>query len=219
MTMAWVKDNTAAQQAVSLNDLRTLVADRLQTAQRRLDPASATAAFAQASQSQHDAMVGSLIFGMLCWGPIMEMFAGQLDGGLAATVSSPAVGAVVDGASMVWDEKAYKNRHRGLLAIAFKDGVYHGGRKQAKILDRAQVKKDFNLTAANENNQYVFDAEAEIAGMAEMLDIIDHLEQRGATAVALEQGQPISHTLRAAVATKVQGDKPAVFGRSLRLAA
>ncbi len=218
--MAWGKENNAAQQTVSLADLRTVIADRLQAAQRRLDPASATAAFADANASHHDSMIGSLIFGMVCWTPCIDVLAANmLDGAVAAAATSPVLAAAADGLSLVWDEKAYKNRRRNTLSIAFKDGIYHGGRKQAGNLNADQVKRKFNMVAANENARYAYDAGAEIAGMSEMLDAIDRLEQQGVTLIALEKGLPVSASLTAAVAK--QGRKPAVYGQShiLRMAA
>lgn len=218
--MAWGKENKVAQQTVSLADLRTVVADRMQAAQRRLDPASASAAFAEANASHHDSMIGSLIFGMVCWTPCIDVLAtNMMDGAIAAAATSPALAAAADGLSLVWDEKAYKNRRRSVLSIAFKDGIYHGGRKQTGNLSADQVKRKFNMVAANENARYAYDAGAEIAGMAEMLDMIDRLEQQGVTLIALDAGLPISASLTAAVAK--QGKKPAVYGQSqmLRMAA
>lgn len=217
--MALGNENKGAQQSVSLVDLRNVIADRLQAAQRRLDPASATAAFADANASHHDNMIGSLIFGMVCWAPFMDAFGGHLDGALAVAAKSPMLAAAADGLSMVWDEKAYKNRRRSILSIAFKDGVYHGGRNQSGNLTAEQVKRKFNMVAANENARYAYDAGAEIAGMSEMLDMIDRLEQQGVNLIALDKNQPVSASLTAALSS--QGRKGAVYGQKhlLRMAA
>lgn len=210
--MAWGNKMKAHQHTVSLTDLRTVVADRLQAAQRRLDPASVTAAFAEANASHHDNMIGSLIFGMVCWAPFMSAFGSSMNTMVAAAANSPVLSAAADGLSMVYDEKAYKNRRRRKLAIAFKDGVYHGGRKQVNNLTGDQVKRKFNMVAANENSRFAKDAAAEVAGMAEMLDMIDRLEQRGATMVVLDRSLPVSASLAAAV--NEQGKKPALYGQS-----
>ena len=217
--MALGNENKGAQQSVSLVDLRSVIADRMQAAQRRLDPASATAAFADANASHHDNMIGSLIFGLVCWTPFMDAFGANLDGAMAVAAKSPVLAAAADGLSMVWDEKAYKNRRRSILSAAFKDGIYHGGRNQSGNLTADQVKRKFNLSAANENARYAYDAGAEIAGMAEMLDMIDRLEQQGVTLIALDNSQAVSTSLHAAVTN--QGRKPAVYGQShmLRMAA
>lgn len=218
--MAWGNENTAQNKTASLADLRTIIADRLQTAQRRLDPASATAAFADANASHHDSMIGSLIFGMVCWTPVMEMFGGSMDGAMAVAVNSPMLAAAADGLSMVWDEKAYKNRRRmGSLTVAFKDGIYHGGRNQAGNVTPAQIKRNFNMIAANENARFAYDAAAEVAGMSEMLDMIDRLEQRGVSLIALDANQSVSQTLHAALSQNMQ--KPKVYGQSalMRMAA
>lgn len=216
--MAWGIEK-AEQQTVSLADVRAAVADRLQAAQRRLDPASATAAFADASASHHDSMIGSLIFGMVCWAPFMTAFSGCMDHVVAAAANSPVLAAAADGLSLVYDEKAYKNRRRNKLSISFKDGIYHGGRNQAKHVTPAAMKRSFNMVAANENALYAYDAGAEIAGMSEMLDMIDLLEQQGVSLIALQRRLPVSESLRAAVGRK--GKKPAVYGQNhlLRAAA
>ncbi len=217
MTMACEKQNTAVQKTASLADLRTVIADRMQTAQRRLDPNSATAAFANASH--HDSMIGSLIFGMVCWMPCMDMFGGQMDGLMAAAANSPTLAAAADGLSLVWDEKAHKNRRRGFLSVSFKDGIYHGGRNQAGNVISDHLKKAFNLVAANENAAYAYDAAAEVAGLAEMLDAIDMLERQGVLLLALDPAQPVSRLLQTAVKQKAGKVLPVAASPILRAVA
>lgn len=192
--MAWECENNAAQ-TVDLGVLRLMVADRLQDAQRRFDPASASAAFA-AANNDNDNLVGSLLFGMLCWAPFMASF--NL-GAAGAVVQSPLAAAVADGISLVWDEKVMKNRRLRRSFNALKDGLYHGGRRQNAQAAKKEMAARFNLVAANENAQYAYDTGAEIAGMAQMLENIDALERARVTEIALKPAQAISTGLDAAV--------------------
>ena len=59
------------------------------------------AAFADANASHHDNMIGSLIFGMVCWTPFMDAFGANLDGAMAVAAKSPMLAAAADGLSML----------------------------------------------------------------------------------------------------------------------
>lgn len=201
--MAWGIENKEAQHTVGVAALRVMVLDRLQVAERRLDPASVAAAFERANDNSQDTMVGSLLLGMLGWTPIVDSLG--LEGAFASAANSPVLAAAADGLSMVWDEKAYKNRRRRGLAAIWKDGAYHGGRRQDGIMTAEQMKRKFNLVSANENGAFAYDTQAEIAGMNEMLDMLDRLEKEGVTLLKLSTRQAISAQLKTANAASAIG--------------
>ncbi len=201
--MAWGMENKEAQHTVGVAALRVMVLDRLQMAERRLDPASVAAAFERANDNSQDTMLGSLLLGMLGWTPIVDSLG--LEGAFASAANSPVLAAAADGLSMVWDEKAYKNRRRRGLAAIWKDGAYHGGRRQDGIMTAEQMKRKFNLVSANENGAFAYDTQAEIAGMNEMLDMLDRLEKEGVTLLKLSTRQAISAQLKTANAAPAIG--------------
>lgn len=206
--MTWGMKSKAVEHTVGVAELRVMVLDRLQSAERRLDPASASAAFARANDNGQDTMLGSLLLGMVGWTPVMDAMGGSMDGALAVAANSPLLAAAADGLSMIWDEKAYKNRRRrGLMAI-FKDGAYHGGRRQAGIMTADQMKKNFNLVSANENGAFAYDAGAEVAGMNEMLDMLDRMEKEGVALLKLNTREAVSTQLKTASAPVAKNPEP-----------
>jgi hypothetical protein len=186
----------AAEHTVGITELRVMVLDRLQNAERRAAPASATAAFNRANDNSQDNMMGSLLLGMLGWAPMMEAVGGMSDA-FSAAAHSPLLAAAADGFSMVLDEKANKNRRRRGWVAVFKDGIYHGGRRQAGVMTAADMKKNFNLVSANENAAFAADADAEIAGMNEILDMLDRLEKEGLIQMKLSTGETVASQLNA----------------------
>jgi hypothetical protein len=215
MTKGFNNQDTAA--TVTISQIRNMAYNRLQSAQRRVDPANtATASFNRAANnnSSQDSLIGGLIFGMLTWVPFMDSLGGAFDidfddlalGGISVQTAN----AIMDGVSALWDEKAYKNRE-------IKDGVYHGGRRQDPIVTGNKMAKKFNLVSANENSRYSYDANAEIAGMNEILDMLDTLEKRGVSMIRLEQKDCASTVLKNA-SRKRSGFSVMTGGSSLRMA-
>ena len=84
--------NTDSKQTVSIIDVRRAVLNRLEGAQRRLDPASMTAMFNRANDSGVDSLIGSLIFSLVTWVPFAASLEGLLDHG---SVASDALNSVI----------------------------------------------------------------------------------------------------------------------------
>lgn len=201
MTMAWGKEKQAQQEhAVGLNDLRLMIADRLQVAQRRCDPASASAAFARANDNGQDNLIGSLLLGMLCFAPVMAAFNGSAAATAAVGAAHTPWTSLIEGISMVWDEKAIKNRRLRRAFNVFKDGIYHGGRRQEGTLSQKEMAAKFNMVSANENAAFSVDAAAEVAALNDMLDSIDALERKGVRMLSLDETKAVSTNLREASA-------------------
>lgn len=194
--MAFGFDKNSTQTTVTISQLRNVVTDRLQAAQGR---AGLTDSFNGAA----DNMVGSLLFSLLTWTPIMAGLESAIEGAFGPSdafnaLSSPALAAAADGVSMLADEKATKNR-------IVKVGAYHGGRRQDPIMAPKKMNGKFNMVAANENNRFAYDALAEVAAMNEMLDMLDSLEKAGVSMLRLDEGKPVYESLKALTAKPKAG--------------
>lgn len=193
--------NTDSKQTVSLVDLRRAVLNRLEMAQRRLDPASMTAMFNRANDSGVDGLMGGLIFSLVTWVPFAASLDGLLDHGSVASdafniANGPVVAAAADGLTMIWDEKA--NKKRSLRRVDFKEGIYHGGRRQEASIGpkKRKVQPKFNLVAANENSRFAYDTNSEIVALNDMLNTLDQLAKDGVTLLSVDAKTPVSKSLR-----------------------
>lgn len=179
----------------SIAQIRDVVNARLSSAQGKLDPATLRSIFN--GGVEHDALLGSLIFGLLTWVPFlsgMEAIFGGHSGFKEAfdMASSPLAATVADGAGVLFDERT-GNRPR-------KVGAYHGGRRQDPIVSGMSGKLNgrFNLVSANENSRFARDARDEVATMLELLAILEDLEQKGVELVRLDPKTSASSQLRQA---------------------
>jgi len=194
-TMSWGFNNTDNYITVPVAQMREAAHSRLQAAQRRLTPHNASEAFRRAASNNNsqDGLVGSLLFSLLTWVPFMDML-GEMDSSAADAfdfLNNPFIAAAADGLSLVFDEKASRNR-------TFKDGIYHGGRRQDRIISpmSKSLNGKFNLLAANENARFNYDAGAEVACLSELIEKLDDLEKQGVSLIRMDPRQSVSTVLK-----------------------
>jgi hypothetical protein len=176
---------------IGISQLRGQINTRMESAYKRLDP---KAAFNQASRGSEESMIGSLLFGMLVWGSFFQglemglenMYGEDMEA--FSTMADPTLCAAFDGLSMVWDDKANKNRKRKL-------NDYPEGRRDDPIFDRP-LNRRFNLVSANDNSRFTRDAQAEIACMSEMLDQLSDMEAEGVHMIRLDTKEAVYDRLK-----------------------
>lgn len=215
MSNGFESKNTAT--TLTITQLRNMAATRLQSAERRLAPGAA-AAFNRAGSAQ-DSMIGSLLFSLLIWTPVMhalnhgvsQLF-GHSDG--MDMLCNPLTEAFMEASSMLRDEKAYANRSR-------KVGIYHGGRRQDEIVSPFNKKlgKSFNFVSANENSRFSMDANTEVAAMSEIIDMLDRMEKDGVTMVRIDAGVAATEVIKAVDNKSIFNPAKARFASALRRAA
>lgn len=188
--------NAAAQKkdniTVDLSDLYRAVGARLEKAYQRQ---GLTSNFNQQNTraGAEDSLLGSLIFSSLTWGAFFAGMEAAMPAGCEDALDiaqAPVVAAVIDGIGLVTDEQARKNRARIINAL------YPKGRRQDPIVG-AKKRDSFNLVAANQNSNFTYDLEAEIACMSEILDMLDKLAKNNVTLVSIDAQAPVYDTLKA----------------------
>src|SRR5262249_51890203 len=123
---------------------------------------------------------------------LQHIFAGHsaLHHQIAGMDEAHFIGGAIDGFSSFWDEQAYKNRARRV-------DDYPEGRRQDPLLNIGQVNRKFNLVAANHGWRFIYDAEAEVACMAEILDMLKGMEKHEITSLRIDPEKPVYDTLKA----------------------
>ncbi len=189
------RDNTTV---TTIDALRDQVTKRLEASYKKLDAKGVSASFSRSARAGGDAvgdmgLIGSLIAGSLFWGSFLQGLEATVEQQIGETsafdtMNDPFLCAVLDGASLVWDDKANNNRSRKMSG-------YPQGRRKAYQGD-AVINKKFNLVAANQNTRHSYDTQAEIACMFELLDILARLEDQGVQMIRLPNKSPVYDELK-----------------------
>ncbi|MDY0009943.1 MAG: hypothetical protein RBS08_09575 [Bdellovibrionales bacterium] len=167
--------------------MRAQIISRMNAAEARLSNS-----FNHAAASK-DTLLGGMLIGFLGWMAFGQMLQVAFAGNETMTkllegANDPTVCAVLDGASELVDERSSKFR-------ATKSALYPKGRKQGTFKDQ-KVNRKFNLVAANQNYRFKVDARNEVAYMAEMLEMLDTMEQKGVTEMSIDPARPLYDTLK-----------------------
>lgn len=202
-------DNKKNQVTVGINQLRAEAMNRLDSAQKKLNPNN------EIPDASADSTLGGLILSLLTWTPIMHGMGGLgLEGfDRAASLDDSAahggaLTAAFEGLSTVFDESANKNRGRKL-------NDYPEGRRKA-FFSSKPLNNKFNFAAANENFRFSHDAAAEIASMAEILDMLDVLEKEGVSSIGLDTQGSVHAILKQTVKALKKKNAVRVFSAPMR---
>ncbi len=180
---------------VSLNALRGQALQRLAGVHERLEARGIGAAFLRAAKVDpvgDMGFLGSLIANMLLGGVFADFLGAHVPmpsghHGMMSDFNGVAV-AATEGLSLVRDLDSYGLRSRIMYA-------YPEGRRKCAMKE-ANVSKKFNLVSANQNNKFSLDAQAEMACMFEILDILDRLEAQDVRGMRLDGKEPVYDVLK-----------------------
>lgn len=200
------QDNCDQKTTVSLDVLRGQTMQRLAGIHQRLDSKGLSAAFIRSSRSpaSNDGLFGEMFFGMILGGAVSafmgEGFNPINDSTTDNFNTAAAVGNAIEVASIVRDDDFHKYSSRHL-------SDYPQGRRNYALEEARKSKHKFNLVSGGHNNALSFDTQAELACMYEILDMLDRIENQGATTMLLDKKQPIYNVLKEAT-KKTNKNKP-----------
>lgn len=189
--MGWGFDNSDKTTAVSLQALRGQAMQRLAGIELSLENKGIGAGFARAA-SRPDPVgdmgfLNSLIVDMIMLAPISAFICDHFHGvteGFNVAAASTIEGAV-EGVAVLRDER-YQSRRLS---------DYPEGRR-ACALEAARAGKSCTLVSGYDHNRFSFSAQAELACMFEIIDMLDRLEKEGVTQMRLDPQKPVYDVLK-----------------------
>lgn len=185
-------------ESVSLNALRGQTMMRLAGVQQRLESKGIGMEFARSasrtSPSNDAGLMGGLILSSLVAGAFssfMGMHIQMGESALGVSFNHAVVSGALESLSLYRDQQSdgYKGR---------KLNDYPEGRRNAALLE-GKISKKYNLVSGQHNNRLAFNAEADLACMHEILDLLDKLENTGVKKICLDKNEPAYDALKQAV--------------------
>jgi hypothetical protein len=186
--------------AVPLDALRGQALNRLTGVQHSLESKGVGAAFTRAAKADpvgDMGLLGGLIMGMIMGVGISPLLHHQLP--VSAIFNYESISTGLDTIAILRDQAAEGYRSRKL-------NDYPEGRRQCALEAASRMGKKFNLVSANQNNRLSFDAQADLACMYEIIDMLDRLEKEGVRAIQIDRQEPVYDALKQKTKKKSGGD-------------
>lgn len=177
------------QATVSLDALRGQAMKRLSGIQQRLENKGVGAAFIKSARPDpigDMGFMGSLVMDMILGGA----FSSFLGAGMTDAFNCVSAVAGLEGVAALTDETAHSYRGRKL-------SDYPEGRRRC-ALEAARVGKKFNLVSPKQTSHFSYNAQADLACMFEILDMLDKLESEGVSMIRLDPQEPVYTVLKGA---------------------
>lgn len=211
-------DSQASKMAeVSVDALRGQAMQRLAGIERSLENKGVGAAFARASRAEptgDTGFLGGLIADMALFAPVSAFFGDHFCGvmeGFNGVAAAGSIEGAIEGIAFLADQQASGYQNRRL-------NDYPEGRRKC-ALEAARTGRKFNLVSARDNNRFSFNAQAELACMFEILDMLDTLECQGVTLMRLDEQRPVYEALQQATQKSAAMDPVRSFAMPVRLTA
>ncbi|MCE9507952.1 MAG: hypothetical protein K8R48_06540 [Alphaproteobacteria bacterium] len=174
----------------SLDALRGQALSRLSGVQHSLESKGVGAAFIRAAKADplgDMGLTGSLIMSMIMGVSTSGLLPAHFP--VSAIFNYETISSALDGISILRDQVAEGYRGRKL-------DDYPEGRRKCALEAAGRMGKKFNLVSANQNHRLSFDAQADLACMYEIIDMLDRLENEGVRAIRIDQKESVYDSLK-----------------------
>lgn len=189
---------------VSIAQLREQTSTGLEKAYQKLNMKGDTAR--QFNSCSEDGFLGGFLLGFLFSGALISALGNAFPGLNMDWMQNHSLCTAFDAVAMLTDEEARKHRFRRVEG-------YPQGRRQDRI---ETVNHKFNLVAANENGNFTYDAQAEVACLSELLNMLDDLARQNVTSMNISKTDSVYKTLKTVGRKMKKDDVMGVFGAPMR---